>query len=220
MDDINGVRRSKVQAEISYDKLSKWYDFIAGGSEKKFRDQGLAKLDVRQGETVLEVGFGTGYCLDRLARAVGKDGKVCGLDISAGMLGKTAARLGKSGLLARVELQRGDAAALPYRDGIFDAIFCSFTLELFDTPDIPIVLGEFRRVLKDSGRICVVSMSREGKPGIMTKIYDWGHKAFPNTIDCRPIHVRQAMASARFTAAEASVESLLGLPIEIVLARR
>ncbi len=220
MQEIKRVIRSKKQAKISYDKLSKWYDFLAGGSEKKYRDTGLAKLSVKQGEKVLEIGFGTGYCISLLARSVGKDGKVYGIDISERMLNMTASRLEKSGLNERTELQCGDAANLPYNENFFDAIFMSFTLELFDTPDIPIILQELRRVLKDCGRICVVSMSKEGKTGLMIKLYDWAHETFPNYVDCRPIYVRQAFENANFEIVGVTKMSLLSLPIEIILAKK
>jgi demethylmenaquinone methyltransferase/2-methoxy-6-polyprenyl-1,4-benzoquinol methylase len=150
MEAIRRVNRSREQAKISYDKLSKWYDFF-GNMERKFRDTGLEKLGVREGEKVLEVGFGTGYCTANLAGAVGDSGKVYGIDISEGMLNTTSLRLAKSGLSKRVELQCGDALNLPYLENFFDAVYISFALELFDTPDIPVVLQQFRRVLKNGG---------------------------------------------------------------------
>jgi ubiquinone/menaquinone biosynthesis C-methylase UbiE len=67
----------------------------------------------------------------------------------------TRKRLEKTGLLDRVELHCGDAMAMAFPDGTFDAVFSAFTLELFDTPDIPKVLDEIKRVLKTGGRLVV-----------------------------------------------------------------
>ena len=58
--EISRVTRSNEEARASYDKMSKWYDMVAGRFEKKFRDVGLQKLRVKQGEIVLEIGQGGG----------------------------------------------------------------------------------------------------------------------------------------------------------------
>ncbi len=214
------VTRSKAQAQATYDSLSRWYDLFAGGSEKRLIDAALHNLAVRDSEKVMEIGFGTGHAILALARAVGDSGRAYGLDISAGMLRVAQNRVDRAGLPGRVDLRRGDAALLPFDGGSLDAIFSSFTLELFDTPDIPVVLGECRRVLRDGGRLCVVAMSKEGNPGLMLKLYEWAHNRFPRYVDCRPIYAQAAVQQAGFRLVDAIVESMWGLPVEIVLARK
>ena len=93
MEKISRVNRTKEQAKRTYDKISRIYDFIEGSFEKKFRNNALDKLDVKKGETVLEIGFGTGHSIERIADKVGKNGKVYGIDISSGMLDITKSRL-------------------------------------------------------------------------------------------------------------------------------
>ena len=220
MREIKRVKRSKEDAKNSYNKMSKWYDLLAGHSEKRFRNVGLQKLNIREGEKVLEIGFGTGHCILSLARSVGDTGKTYGLDLSESMLMITALLIKKAGLSEKVDLQCGDALNLSYPELYFDAVFTSFTLELFDTPEIPLVLEQCRRVLKKDGRICVVAMSKKEKQGPMVKLYEWLHEKFPNYIDCRPIFVRQSLESAHFKIVDTTMMSLFGLDVEIVLANK
>ncbi len=218
--EILRVTRSKEEAKASYDKISKWYDALVGHSEKKFRDAGLQKLRAKEGEIVLEIGFGTGHCILALAQSVGNSGKVYGIDISEGMLNITRSRVMEAGLLERVDLKCGDASNLPYPDNYFDAVFMSFTLELFDTPEIQTVLQQCQRVLKNGSRICVAAMSSEGKSGVMMRLYEWGHKKLPNYIDCRPIFVRQSIENSGFKISDITKMSFWGLPVEIVVAKK
>ena len=217
---ISRVTRSKQEAQATYDRLSRWYDWLEGNWEEKPKKIALQKLKVKQGERVLEIGFGTGHTMVTMAILVGDSGKVCGIDMSEGMFEVTAGRVKRAGLAARIELKRGDAEHLPYDADTFDAIFSSFVLELFDTPQIPQVLSECRRVLKSGGRVGIVSLSKAGKPSRRRGWYEWGHVHFPNVLDCRPIFVQRALEQAGLEISDATRMSLWGLPIEIVIGEK
>lgn len=218
---ISRVNRSKEDARASYNKLSRWYDVIAGSTEKKYRDWGLEKLFAQPGEKILEIGFGTGHCLVSLAQAVGPTGRVTGLDISDGMLAIARQRLQSEGLAERADLHLGDAAKLDFIEaGTLDGVFMSFTLELFDNPEIPRVLQEIHRILKPGGRLAVVSMTKTNPPGMAVRMYEWFHEKMPNYADCRPIFARQSIEQSGFAIQDVSVSSMWGLPVEIVLGKK
>ncbi len=216
--DISRVTRSKEEAKASYDKISKWYDVLAY-TDRKYGYHGLKKLCVKEGEVVLEIGFGTGHAIQTLARTTGNSGKVYGIDISQRMYDIVQARIKRVGLSERVNLQCGDAAKLPFKTNFFDAVFMSFTLELFDTPEIPTVLHECKRVLRSGGRICIVALICKKKK-ISVRLYEWFHRKFPKFVDCRPIFVKKELEDVNFQILNIEEMSMWGLPIGIVLAKK
>ena len=222
--EVSRVKRSKERARDSYNRMARCYDMVAGRSEREYRDAGLEKLGVKDGDTVLEMGFGTGHAVLAMAESVGEKGKVYGIDISDRMLRIVGSRVEKMEMSKRVALQREDAADLPYKDDFFDAVFMSFTLELFDTPEIPKVLQHCRRVLKDGGRICVVSLAKqqtdedEKEPWAIW-LYEMAHRLFPSYFDCRPIYVRRSLEDAGFDIEDVTEMQMWGLPVDIVLAK-
>ena len=218
--EISRVTRSKQEAKASYNRMSKFYEIIADCFEGKYTDIGLKKLNAKQGEIVLEIGFGTGQCIIDLAHSVAPSGKVYGIDISEGMCTITNSKIKKAGLGERVVLRCGDAVNLPYDAYFFDAVFISFTLELFDTPEIPIVLHECHRVLRNGGRMCIVAMVKKEKTNVIMSIYEWLHKRFANYFDCRPIFVEDILLESRFQLSDTVEMSLFGLPIEIALVKK
>ena len=210
------VFQTKGQTRAFYNKISRFYDLLSDRSEAPMRRDGLDLLKAAKGEAVLEIGFGTGHSLVALARAVGPRGKVFGLDLSDKMLKLARANLARAGLLERSRLRCGDATELPYANASLDVVFMSFTLELFDTPEIPKVLRECKRVLRPGGRIVVIGMSKEGGHDPLIGVFEWTHKHFPNFLDCRPIYVREALAKAGFKISKA-LKKHMWVPVEIIL---
>lgn len=204
-------------ARINYNRMSRWYDWFAS-SEKQFTEIGLLMLNVQPGEKVLEIGFGTGRGLVALAHSACETGKVYGIDLSDGMFQVANENISRAGLSSRIELRLGDAANLPYEDDFFDAIFISFTLELFAAPEIPLVLCECKRVLLEDGRLGVVALEKKDCRAI--RIYEWFHARMPSLVDCRPINVRRIIEAAGFEPVEAREKAMWGLPIEIITAKK
>jgi ubiquinone/menaquinone biosynthesis C-methylase UbiE len=216
---ITRVTRSHEEARSFYNRISRIYDFSEGMFEKKYIHMGLQKLSVCEGDDILEIGVGTGESVLEFAKLVGDSGKVYGVDISEGMLAVTHMKLSKANVLGRVELINIDAVHLPFTDDFFDAVFMSFTLELFDTPEISTMLSECHRVLKKGGCIGVVSLSKKNDT-FLSKMYEWLHELFPRALDCRPIFVEEVVNETGFTTQDASLISMWGLPVEIIVGKK
>ncbi len=201
--EILRVPASLEDIKKSHGVVSRFYPIVEAIVEKGVRQKGLQLLSVTPGEVVLEVGVGTGYALREIASSVGENGRAYGIDITPQMLEITRKRLQKAGLMDRVELYEGDARSMPYEDSKFDAVYMASTLELFDTPDIPTVLNEIKRVLKPSGRLGVASMTKEGWGGSLSirlfmGFYEWLHQKIPRYASCRPIYVEKSVKDAGY----------------------
>jgi len=212
------VSRTKEDAKRVYDRISRLYDLLTGAFERKYTERALTRVNIQEGETVLEIGYGTGHCLKRIAESVGPSGKVYGIDISSSMMEITKKRLEKAGLTDRVELYCGDASSLPFDDNIFDSVLMTFTLELFDTPEIPKVLEQIKRVLKPGGRLGVASMSKENGDSLFLRLYEWMHDKWPKYVDCRPIYVERSLIDVGYQIKNKEKVNLFRLPGEIVVA--
>ncbi len=208
--DMERVLRPREQARQSYNAMSRWYDLFTG-SEKRFTDIGIQMLDIQLNESVLEIGCGTGHALVQFAQ---RGGIVTAIDLSDGML-EVAHRQTKN---QTVGFCQADGLSLPFPTGQFDAVFTSFTLELFDTPDIPLVLNECRRILKADGRIGVVSLAKQETTAV--RIYEWFHRQMPKFVDCRPIFLQSILMEFGFTIQQSTIKTMWGLPVEIVLATK
>lgn len=116
------------------------------------RERLRAALEPRAGETLLEVGPGTGYYTLPVARALHPDGTLHVYDVQQEMLDHTMRSANDAGV-ANIEPRQGDARQLPYPSATFDAAY--LVAVLGEVPDQDAALGELARVLKPGGRLVV-----------------------------------------------------------------
>ncbi len=114
-------------------------------------------LGLSAGHAVLDVACGPGNFTRSFGRAVGELGLAVGIDSSPTMLERGAGELKRSGD-ANVCLVRGDATALPFAAGSFDAVCCFAALHLFADPLA--ALSDMSRVLAPGGRIAIMTSVR------------------------------------------------------------
>lgn len=106
----------------------------------------------QQGESVLDVACGTGIVARTAAVAVGKEGRVVGVDISPAMLEVARSQTRDANL--PVEWFVGSAVQLPCADAAFDLVLCQHGLQFF--PDRTRAASEMHRVLRRGGRAAVL----------------------------------------------------------------
>ena len=123
-------------------------------------EQAVSLLQPSPSDWVLEIGFGHGRTIERLAR-VAVDGRVCGLDVSEAMLAMAARRNRRAIAEGRVELRMGDCASLPFDNSRFDRALSVHTLYFWSDPAS--CLREIRRVLRPGARF-VLGFLRAGSP--------------------------------------------------------
>jgi len=206
-----------------YDRISDAYDLLADSNEKAARQAGVKALEVKPGESILELGFGTGNEVIDLAELVGPTGRVAGIDISTGMLKVALKKLAEKKLAATIDLKVSDARTLPFGTAEFDAVYTSFTLELFPADDIPRVLAEVLRVLRPGGRLSVVSMAqvKEGdRASALEKMYIWMHRHFPHLVDCRPIDPASVVKAAGFSIVSTTDLQIWTMPVAVVVGKK
>ncbi len=214
--EVSRVFQSKNESRIFYNKISHFYDLIATWSEESVRAEGIEMLELNPGERVLEIGFGTGHAMMTMAGLVGNKGRIYGVDISEEMVKIARRNSIRKQFSDRLSLVCGDASKLPLKSKIVDVIFMSFTLELFDVPEIQVVLSECMRVMDDRARILVIGLTKESDNGMVLNALEWGHRHFPNFLNCRPIYVQEALREAGFQIQTVQKRSQW-VPVEIVL---
>lgn len=139
-------------------------------------------LDVQPTDHVLEIGFGPGVLIERLARRAGQ-GLVAGVDPSPVMLDQARRRNRRAIRQGRVELQLGEVSNLPYPDGFFTAAGAVNSVQFWPRPEDD--LREVRRVLRHGGRLVLGLRIRDP------------HRRFMRTVGFTEAEVREVEGLVR-----------------------
>ena len=115
-----------------YKKRAKRYDFSAqlyylfGFREWAYRKKAVKKLRLKEGDTVVEIGCGTGLNFSLIQKIIGENGKIIGVDITKEMLNEAEKRV-KENNWKNVELINADAAEFVPSDSV-EGIITSFAI--------------------------------------------------------------------------------------------
>ncbi|MEO1060539.1 MAG: class I SAM-dependent methyltransferase [Actinomycetota bacterium] len=143
-----------------FDRWSRTYDSAAlqRSTYRPVHDAVLGRLDDLAPEVVLDLGCGTGQLTARLIERF-PGARVIGADLSAGMLGEAAARVGDS----VAGLVRSDAQRLPLRPGSVDVVTCVESFHWY--PDQAAAAREVGDLLRHDGRFVIASIATVSSTG-------------------------------------------------------
>jgi len=158
-----------------YKKRAKHYDFTAnlyyllGFREYAYRKRAIELLDLKAGDTVVEIGCGTGLNFSLLQDKVGPNGKIIGVDLTTEML-EVARQRCESNDWDNVELVEHDAATFVF-PGNVDGIISTFALTL--VPEFHAVISNAAGALKPSKRMVLLDLKLPRWPQPLIKLAIW-----------------------------------------------
>ena len=157
---------------------ARYYDVLAWlltfGRERAFRERLTDLAGLRPGESVLDVGCGTGTLAITAKRRVGSSGVVVGIDASPEMIQRAKQKVLKAGVDVRFET--AIVEMLPFPDASFDVVFNTLMLHHLPRPVREQCAREMRRVVKPNGRIVAVDFATPAgeRKGLLARMHRHG----------------------------------------------
>jgi ubiquinone/menaquinone biosynthesis C-methylase UbiE len=123
-------------------------DLLLLGRYQDFIERAIERMDIRQGDAILDLGSGTGRNIYVMLKVLGPTGRVVGVDISQEMLRQARQRCRAYPQVSF--LNRRIEEPFPFQEE-FDKAFISFTLHGFEDEDKEKVIANVHRALKPGG---------------------------------------------------------------------
>jgi len=160
------------QVRAMFDRIAGVYDVMnsvmTAGLHHRWRERAVDLARVGPGSRALDVATGTG---DLAIAMAARGAEVVGSDFSEGVLVRARAKS------AAVRWEQGNALALPYADGEFDAATVGFGARNFS--DLGRGLGEMARVVRSGGRVVVLEITTPARPPLSTFFSLWFDRVVP-----------------------------------------
>jgi len=190
---------------LLYRKRAKRYNFSAnayyllGFMEFAYRNIGVEALNLKKGDTVVEIGCGTGLNFSLLRKQVGPNGNIIGVDLTPEMLEEADKRIRRNGW-QNVTLVQTDAAVYPFPEQI-DGIISTFALTL--VPEYNRIIQKGAAALSLGARFVIVDFKKPDKwPMWMIKLFVTLTRPFGVSLDIANRHpwesIDRYMTTAKF----------------------
>jgi len=217
---INKPQEARISQNLIssvYDKIAPFYDIWGKATESKARSRAIELAAIQNGQTVVEVAVGTGLAFYEIVKQNPK-GVNFGIDLSEGMLKKANKRLA-SLPNEHYTLQQGTAFQLDLADNSVDVLVNNYMFDLIPFDDMGKIIEEFKRVLKQDGKLVLVNMTEGEKFG--SHIYESIYRAFPKAMGgCRGVKVAKLLKEHGFDVDVREYYQQMLFPSEVILAHK
>jgi ubiquinone/menaquinone biosynthesis C-methylase UbiE len=202
-------------AQRYYDFWGARYDWF-GFYEARAKQRARELLALAPGQSVLNIGLGTGKESLAIQQKIDPHGIAFGADLSSAML-RVAHRRRLQALC------QADGHWLPFASQSFDRLLASYVLDLMPAADLPGLLSEFCRTLKPGGRLVLLSLT-EGVNRTsrgFVRLWKAAYTISPVVCGgCRPLQLAPLIEQSGLTVLEREVVVQWGVPSELIAAIR
>ncbi|KPJ76181.1 MAG: ubiquinone biosynthesis protein UbiE [Deltaproteobacteria bacterium SG8_13] len=200
-----------------YDRIAPVYDLWGKLTESRARNRALELANIQDGQHILEVAVGTGLAFYEIVKR-NPTGSNMGIDLSAGMLEKARRRL-RSLSGTNYSLAAGTAFDLKVEDESIDLLVNNYMFDLIAFDDMDDIIHEFRRVLKNNGRLVLVNMTQGERFG--SGLYETIYRISPASMGgCRGVKMAEKLQLAGFHVEVREYVQQMLFPSEVLLARK